>query len=76
VTESSILASIGGLIGIGLAYASVALVRSVTSIPARTPLYAVILSLTVSTGVGLIFGIYPAMRAANLDPIEALRADG
>jgi putative ABC transport system permease protein len=76
VTESSVLASIGGLIGIGLAYALVALVRNVTSIPARTPLSAVIISLAVSTGVGLFFGIYPAMRAAKLDPIEALRADG
>jgi putative ABC transport system permease protein len=42
----------------------------------RTSMGAVILSLSVSTAVGLFFGIYPAMRAAQLDPIEALRADG
>jgi putative ABC transport system permease protein len=76
VTESAVLAATGGLIGIILAYAVVAVARALTSIPMRTPMSAVILSLTVSTGVGLFFGIYPAMRAAKLDPIEALRADG
>ena len=76
VTESAVLAATGGLIGIILAYAVVAAARALTSIPMRTPMSAVILSLTVSTGVGLFFGIYPAMRAAKLDPIEALRADG
>ena len=76
VTESSVLAAAGGLIGIGLAYAVVAAARAATSIPMRTPMSAVILSLSVSTAVGLFFGIYPAMRAAKLDPIEALRADG
>ena len=76
VTESAVLAATGGLIGIGLAYLVVAAARAATSIPMRTPMSAVILSLSVSTAVGLFFGIYPAMRAAKLDPIEALRADG
>jgi len=76
MTESAVLAAVGGIMGLALAYGLVALVRSVTPIPVKTPLSAVIISLTVSTAVGLFFGIYPAMRAAKLDPIEALRADG
>ena len=75
MSESAVLASVGGIIGILLAYGIVAMGRAATSIPMKTPLSAVILSLSVSTGVGLFFGIYPAMRAAKLDPIEALRSD-
>jgi len=76
VTESAVLAATGGLMGICLAYALVAVARAATAIPMKTPISSVILSLSVSTAVGLFFGIYPAMRAAKLDPIEALRADG
>jgi putative ABC transport system permease protein len=76
VTESSVLAATGGFIGIITAYAVVFLVKAVFSFPMETPLTAVILSLGLATGVGLFFGIFPAMRAAKLDPIEALRADG
>jgi putative ABC transport system permease protein len=76
MTESAVLAAVGGIMGLALAYGLVALVRAVTPIPVKTPLSAVIISLSVSTAVGLFFGIYPAMRAAKLDPIEALRADG
>jgi putative ABC transport system permease protein len=76
VTESSVLAATGGLIGIIGAYSVVFFVKAVFSFPMETPLTAVILSLCLATGVGLFFGIFPAMRAAKLDPIEALRADG
>jgi putative ABC transport system permease protein len=76
MTESAVLSAVGGVIGILLAFGLVTLGRTVTSIPMQTQLSAIILSLAVSTGVGLFFGIYPAMRAAKLDPIEALRADG
>jgi putative ABC transport system permease protein len=73
--ESSVLAAVGGVIGIIVAYAAVFLVQTVFSFPMKTPVSAVILSLILSTGVGLFFGIFPAMRAAKLDPIEALRVE-
>ena len=76
MTESAVLAAIGGIIGISVAYLVVFAVQNVFSFPMDTPIGSVILSLCVSTGVGLFFGIYPASRAAKLDPIEALRADG
>jgi putative ABC transport system permease protein len=75
MTESAVLAAVGGIIGICLAYTVVAAGRALTSIPMKTPMSAVILSLCVSTAVGLFFGIYPATRAARLDPIEALRSE-
>ncbi len=76
LTESGVLAATGGVIGILWAYLIVFVVKAAFSFPMETPLSAVILSLCVSTAVGLFFGIFPAMRAAKLDPIEALRADG
>ncbi len=75
LVESAVLAAAGGLIGILLALGIGVLVRAVTPMPIATPLSAVLTALTLSTGVGLFFGIYPAVRAARLDPIEALRAE-
>jgi putative ABC transport system permease protein len=74
--ESSVLAATGGLIGVIGAYLIVFLVKGLFSFPMEIPLVAVIMSLCLSTAVGLFFGIFPAMRASKLDPIEALRADG
>ena len=76
MTESAVLAAVGGIIGITAAYAVVFFVKNVFSFPMKTPISAVILSLCLSTAVGLFFGIFPAMRAAKLDPIEALRSEG
>ncbi len=73
LVESSVLAGIGGAIGVLLAAGLSLLVGATTSVPMAIPLSAVLAALGVSTAVGLFFGIYPARRAADLDPIEALR---
>jgi putative ABC transport system permease protein len=72
--EAMTLTFFGGIIGVTLAVGISNLVMLLLpSLPASIPLWAVILGLTVSTGVGLIFGVLPARKAANLDPIECLR---
>ena len=76
LTESAVLSLVGGLMGLVLAYGVVSLAKALTPIPMQTPISAVIISLALSLSVGLFFGIYPATRAAKLDPIEALRAEG
>lgn len=73
--ESSILAAAGGVAGVLLAEAITLLVSATTPMPMTMPVYAVVIALALSTAVGLFFGIYPAVRASRLDPIEALRAE-
>jgi putative ABC transport system permease protein len=73
--ESSILAGSGGLIGVTIAWIGALLVRNLTPVPMVVPLYAVLIGVGLSTLVGLFFGIYPARKAALLDPIVALRSE-
>jgi len=75
LVESSLLAAIGGATGVVLALLIGLIVRSTTPLPISTPLFTIAIALFLSTAVGLFFGIYPATRAAKLDPIEALRAE-
>jgi putative ABC transport system permease protein len=72
--EAIVLSGIGGVIGILLGAIIAILVRTlVPSIPAFVSIFWIILGFTISVGVGLFFGYYPANRAANLDPITCLR---
>jgi putative ABC transport system permease protein len=75
LVESAILSTVGGLLGIGLAWAFTLLAAAVTPLPFSLPWLAVIAALAISTAVGLFFGIYPAQKAAKLEPITALRAE-
>jgi putative ABC transport system permease protein len=75
LVESALLAATGGVLGVVAALTIAMMVRAATPIPISTPLFAILVALTLSTTVGLFFGIYPAMRAAKLSPIEALRAE-
>jgi putative ABC transport system permease protein len=75
LVESSMLAGMGGLIGVLLAWGVAEAVRNFTSVPMSVPVSAVLMGVALSTAVGLFFGIYPAQRASKLDPIEALRVE-
>jgi putative ABC transport system permease protein len=72
--EAMTLTSLGGVIGVILAIlASYVLMFFVPQLPASIPLWAVVSGMAVSILVGLVFGVWPAKKAANLDPIECLR---
>jgi ABC-type antimicrobial peptide transport system permease subunit len=73
LVESIVVTCIGGIIGIILGYALAALVTYSGAINATTPIYAVILSFSVAAFIGVVFGYYPAKKAAELNPIDALR---
>jgi putative ABC transport system permease protein len=75
VVESSVMAAVGGLLGVMVAVGVTQLVAFFTPMPMRTPMGAVVLAVGVSTAVGLFFGVWPAVKAARLDPVAALRAE-
>jgi len=71
--EAMALTGVGGVIGVISVESLVAAIRAWTDMKAIVPLWAVLLALTVSLAIGLIFGVWPAMKASRLDPVEALR---
>jgi putative ABC transport system permease protein len=72
--EAITLTSLGGALGVVLAIiVSYVIGFFLPELPASVPMWAVLSGMAVSTGVGLVFGVWPAKKAANLDPIECLR---
>ena len=75
LTESVVLSVFGGVIGTMFGAIVALVISAVTPIPAAIEVWSVVLGIGITALVGLFFGLYPAMRAARLDPIEALRRE-
>ena len=75
LTESITLSTFGGIVGTGLGFLVAWGISKVSPLPATVEIWSVLLGISMTAIVGLFFGLYPAMRAASLDPIEALRRE-
>jgi putative ABC transport system permease protein len=73
--ESSVISAIGGIVGILLGFTVAKIVTATTSMPSSVEPSSIALAIFMSWSLGLFFGIYPANRAAKLDPTEALRSE-
>jgi len=75
LAESLLQCLIGGAIGIAIGFACALALRTLTSFPASVKTWVALLGLVISSTIGLFFGIYPARKAAGLDPVTALRTE-
>jgi putative ABC transport system permease protein len=73
LVEASTVTVIGALVGLAMGGGGALLLAALTPIPAQVPLWAVGMALLAAAGTGILFGLYPAWRAARLDPVDALR---
>ena len=75
LTESVMQCIVGGLVGITIGFLCALALRRLTSFPASVKPWVAILGVMLSSIIGLFFGIYPATKAARLDPVVALRTE-
>ena len=73
--ESAVISGTGGLIGVLIGLSLAKIVSAATALPSTIDPIAIVVALAMSTSIGLFFGIYPANKAAKLDPVEALRSE-
>jgi putative ABC transport system permease protein len=75
LAEATTLATLGGAMGAGGGWLLALTISTLSPLPARVTPWSVILALTLGASVGVLFGVYPAARAARLDPVRAMRPD-
>ena len=75
LTEAAVLTSLGGIIGVALGIGAAHLIGASSGVPVAIDIPATVISVAFSMCIGIIFGMLPAMKAANLNPIEALRRE-
>jgi len=73
LAEAMVLTGLGGVLGILIGVGIGKLVQALSPLPSFVPVWAYVVAFAVSVGVGLFFGMWPAVRAARLDPVDALR---
>lgn len=73
LTEASVLTSIGGIIGIGIGIVLAQVISRIASVPVAISSLSIVVSVVFSMAVGIVFGLIPSIKAANLNPIDALR---
>jgi len=73
IIETVVLSSVGGLVGVGFGVTIPFIITKITEMPTIVTIDSILISVGISVAVGIVFGLYPAIKAANVDPIVALR---